>query len=350
MVKIREYKTQATKNIFGNIEMLTFPMKVKDIIHIYYVAVRGRDDEEGAVQRILNTQRIKSIKKFVLEGNMFISSFILNWTDKNKTPSFADGNVTIPIIPHAAQVIDGQHRLAGLHDAYKENEEIGEKEILVSLSLSLSNKQAAFIFLNINSEQKPVPRSLIYDLYGVLEDNIEHAINRANDIAAELNDNADSPYYNCVKKPGSKRGEGMIDLSTIVSSLKKHLEITGTFANYKLRNLNIQKQVVLNFIDAIYYYYEKEGSWANKIKNPFLQNAGFYGAIEFLTTSLIPKCSTKKSFSVETMKSFLQLDQNDLLLQKDIKGSDGKTARKKIVDFLETSIKNSIPEQEEYEL
>ncbi|WP_168121269.1 DGQHR domain-containing protein [Paenibacillus sp. HB172176] len=350
MVDVGEYTTKVIRNTFGDVEMLTFSMKVKDIVHIYYVAARGRDDEEGAVQRILNKQRIKSIKKFILDGNMFVSSFILNWTDENSQPTYTDEEISIPIIPSAAQVIDGQHRLAGLQEALKDREEIGEKDILVTLSIKLTTKQAAAIFLNINSEQKPVPRSLIYDLYGVVEDNNDHAINRANDIASDLNDNTDSPYYNCVKFPGSPRGVGMIDLSTVVSSLKKHLDFNGTFPNYKLRDLNIQKQVIMNYFTAINYYYEKEGMWSSRTKNPFLQNAGFFGAIEFLTTSLIPKCSNKKSFSIGTMKSFLQLDQNDLLTQKDIKGLDGKTARNKVIDFLETSIRNSIPEQDEYEL
>jgi DNA sulfur modification protein DndB len=107
MVEIKKYSVNALKNIFGDTEVFTFSMKVKDIVHIYYVAVRGRDEEEGAVQRILNKQRIKSIKKFVLDGNMFLSSFILNWTDKNNLPNYLNGQITIPIISSAAQVIDG---------------------------------------------------------------------------------------------------------------------------------------------------------------------------------------------------------------------------------------------------
>lgn len=66
----------------GEIDAYIFPMKIKDVLPIYYVAVRGRDNVEGAVQRVLNKRRISSIKNFVLEGNMFFNSFILNWVDK----------------------------------------------------------------------------------------------------------------------------------------------------------------------------------------------------------------------------------------------------------------------------
>ena len=38
----------------GDVKAYIFIAKVKDILPIYYVAVRGRDDVEGAVQRVLN--------------------------------------------------------------------------------------------------------------------------------------------------------------------------------------------------------------------------------------------------------------------------------------------------------
>ncbi len=42
------------KTKLGDVQAYIFTAKVKDILPIYYVAVRGRDDVEGAVQRVLN--------------------------------------------------------------------------------------------------------------------------------------------------------------------------------------------------------------------------------------------------------------------------------------------------------
>ncbi len=337
------------KTKFGKIEVYTLPMKVKDLVFMYYVAVRGRDDEEGAVQRVLNRQRIKAIKDFILQGNMFFNTFILNWTETIKKPSFVNGKIVIPLVASSAQVIDGQHRLAGLDEAIKSDDTVGEKEVLVTICIGLSTKEAATIFLNINSEQKPVPKSLIYDLYGVVEDEKKHAINRANDIVEELNDNQDSPYYKAIKYPGSPRGVGIVDLSTVVSSLKNHLEPDGAFWNFNLRDLVLQKQAILNFFSAIKYYYEKEGIWTDKSKNPFLQSSGFYGAIDYFVATLLPRCAEKKSFKIETIKTLLALDNCSLLQQKDIKNLDGKTARKKVKEFLESNLIQNLPYQEEYE-
>lgn len=67
----------------GDIDVKIFLMKVKDLLPIYYVAVRGRDNIPGAVQRVLSKRRISSIKSFILDGNMFFNTFILNWVEKN---------------------------------------------------------------------------------------------------------------------------------------------------------------------------------------------------------------------------------------------------------------------------
>ncbi len=265
---IKYITTKSLKTKFGSLTVYTQSLKIKDVINMFYVAVRGRDDEEGAVQRVLNRQRITLIKKYILEGNNFYSTFILNWTDLKLKPEYNNNEIKIPVIQSSAQTIDGQHRLVGLQEAYKEDEQIGEKEILVTMSLNLSTKDAARIFVNINSEQKPVPKSLIYDLFGEIENDTNHSINRANDIADELNENIESPYYGTIKYPGKPKGIGLVDLSTVVGSLKKHLESDGVFASHKLTNLQNQKIVILNYFTALRYYYDREDIWNNKNKKP----------------------------------------------------------------------------------
>jgi DGQHR domain-containing protein len=324
-------------------------MKVKDVAHISYIAVRGRDHEEGSVQRVLSKRRIDSIKEFILSGNMFFNSFILNWTDSNFPPRYRNNKISIKITPAAAQMIDGQHRLAGLEAAMEEDKLVSEKEILVSLCISLSTKEAATIFLNINSEQRPVPKSLIYDLFGEVEDDRDHSINRANDIAQDLSENRESPFYRSIKYPGAPRGVGIIDLSTIVTALKKHLAPEGIFARVNLNSLNYQKLAVMNYFNAIRSYYDEEGIWNSKTKNPFFKSAGFNGAVDYLTATLLMKCAEANSFTAKTFRRLLRLDSGGLLLHEDIKSLDGKTARKKIAEYLQSNLLKSLPEQEEYE-
>jgi len=345
----QHYKTKYFKTSFGDIPAFTFSIKVKDLILIHYVAVRGVDDEQGAVQRILNKRRITNIKNYILDGNLFFNSFILNWTDENYSPKTANQMINIPLVTASAQVIDGQHRIAGLEEAIKENDAIGDQEVIVTLCKHLETSQAAKIFLNINTEQKPVPRSLIYDLFGEVVDDKNHAIIRASDIAKEMNEDSDSPLYKLIKFPGSPRGVGSIELSSFVTAMKPFLGPDGVFSTVNINSFKHQRDVVINFFSVIKDYYVKDKIWNSKTKNPFIKAAGFNGAMDYLAGTLVLKCAEKKSFSKSSMKEILGLSHDDLLIWDDMKGLDGKTSRKKVKEYLEASLINSLPDQSEYE-
>lgn len=337
------------KTTFGEIPAYTFAMRAQDLLDLHYVAVRGKDKEEGAVQRPLSTRRINGIKTYILDGNTFFNSFIINWTEQNFTPKYSKGSISVPLIPHAAQVIDGQHRLAGLEQAIEEDETVGDSELLVTMCIGLTTPDAARIFLNINTEQRPVPKSLVFDLFGDVVDDTEHAVNRASDLARDLNEDPNSPLYKLIKFPGAPRGQGSIELSTFVSALKDHLKPrTGTFYIYKLRDYDSQKASLYNFFQSIRDYYSDAKAWSSSAKNPFLRAAGFNGAIDFFIESLIKRCAQNGSFSISDMKEAIGLDREGLITWDDLKGKDGKTARKMIRDLLESNLLNSLPHHNEY--
>jgi len=52
----------------GKRQFLLTKLPAKVVAKISYAAVRGRDGEEGAIQRVLNTSRISGIKAFTLGG------------------------------------------------------------------------------------------------------------------------------------------------------------------------------------------------------------------------------------------------------------------------------------------
>ncbi len=331
------------------IKIYTFPMKVKDLVKISYVAVRGRDEEEGAVQRVLNRKRIASIKQYVLDGNMFVNTFVINWNDKNYIPQINSDKIEIPLVDSVAQLLDGQHRLEGLKEAIKSETSVSEKQVLVSMVIGLGTKDAAKIFININSEQKPVPKSLIFDLYGVTDDDKNFAITRSDDIAKLLNENIDSPYYNLIKYPGSPRGKGKIDLSTVVSTLKKHVDIGGKFVDNNIKDLNFQSQIIINYFSVLKYYWDEDELWENQSQNVFLKAAGFVAALEFFFEYVFPKCVENKSFKKEYITSLFDFSEVTLITNKEIKGSDGKSARKMIVDNLKEGLRSEAPKENEYE-
>jgi len=302
------------------------------LVDISYASVRGQDDEPGAVQRLLNPKRIESIKDFTLQAGDYPGAIILNWVSKENNLKKEKQAISFFNTPRSAQIIDGQHRVAGIKSAIGERAEISEIEIPVAMYENLTTRQCADIFLAINTEQKTVPRSLVFDLYGIASESvIDPAAERARDISTYLNEIEESPYSSQIKFPGATKRKGGIALSTSVTSIKPLVEEKGSFEQIGIFELESQKRIILNFFTAIQEKYEDE--WKNK-DNIFLYAAGFAGALEFLQLRVVPYCNSKGSFKVETIKDALALTKSSLIYQSEVKGMGGTAAQKHVFDRL----------------
>ncbi len=312
-------------------------MSCKDIINISYIARRGFDEEEGAVQRILNKSRITSIANYLLNGGYFPTNIILNVTDNTKV-SIDTNNSTLTFSEETriAQLLDGQHRVAGMREAQKSNPAIGNVEFPVLLAIGLSTSQCANIFVSINTEQKNVPKSLIYDLYGLVETpNRDYSLDRGRDIAENLNKMEDSPYAGYVKFPGSARFKGGIQLSSMVNSLRPLVKSRGEFEKYNITTLERQTKTLINYFSALQYYYDKK--WY-ELTNPFLYGSGFSAAIDVLINKLLPHCHSKRSYSIETFKSVIHLTRENLPTQNDVKKTSGEAAKEILIQKLSIAV------------
>jgi len=305
-------------------------LPAKHLTKIAYASVRGDSDEEGAVQRYLSQRRIAGVRAFALEGGDYPSCIVLNWR-KGKLVR-TSGKVTIPQVFRSAQIIDGQHRVAGLEEAIKEDPKVGRVEIPVAIYNNLTTQECADIFLAINTEQKPVSRSLVYDLYGLASSHlVDQTALRAKDIATALNESEDSPYQGLIKFPGAPRTRGGIALSTVVSALKPLVDEKGPLELAGIRELERQTVVILNLFNALR---EKYGEKWESTDNPFQYASGFAGAILFFRNKIIDYCKSKKSFTKQTISDAIKLRQNQLLEQSDVKGQSGSAAVNMIYDSL----------------
>lgn len=317
---------QNTKRIL----LTTMPAGV--VVKISYAAVRGQSDEPGAVQRILNPRRINSIKQFTIEVGDFPGAIILNWVNQEYPLQRQNNELVLPLADRAAQIIDGQHRLAGIKAAIEANPEIADIQLPVALYENLTTRQCADIFLSINTEQKTVPRSLVFDLYGLAsEPTIDAAATRARDIAIFLNEEELSPYKDAIKLPGAPRKKGGIALSTAVTALKDLVEERGSFEQIGATELELQQRIILNYFSVLQEKYVDDWDSAT---NAFMYASGFLGAIEFFKLRLMPFCNQNRSFLKETISDAIQMRHSNRILQSEVKGLGGKDAPKKIYERL----------------
>lgn len=320
----------------GNHSLLLSGIPAGVVARISYVAIRGQSDETGAVQRVLNARRINSIKSFTLNGGNYPGSIVLNWTSVENPVIKPNGRISFRDDQRSAQIIDGQHRVAGIAAAIVEDPNIADLQLAVAIYEQLTDQECADIFLSINTEQKTVPRSLVFDLYGIAsEATVDPAAVRARDIAVILNESEESPYLNNIKFPGSPIRKGGIALSTAVSAIKPLVEESGTFQQVGITEFELQKQIVLNFFVALSRKYGK--AWLDR-GNAFQYAAGFSGAIEFLKNRIVPLCAQKLKFKTETIEQLIDLQSDDLIQQVEVKGLGGRDATKKIFDRLMESL------------
>lgn len=305
---------------------------------VSYVAVRGVDDEVGAVQRILIERRIKGIKDFALSGGDFPAAIVLNWVADDLVIN--DSCIEFPLGSRKAQIIDGQHRVAGIKAAMKENPEIARLQIPVVIYNKMTTKECADIFLAINTEQKPAPKSLVYDLYGVSSDTtLDPASSRARDIADYLNKDELSPYYSKIKFPGEKRRKGGIALSTAVSAIKPIVEEKAIFEQIGITELLLQIKCFQNYFNALCREYGEE--WDSK-SNVFQYSAGFTAACEFFMLKIIPYCNGKTSFEEQTISEVLKLKDVGLIKQDEVSKKSGKEAVRLIISRLESAFEPAV--------
>lgn len=130
-------------------------------------------------QRPKAERRLKEIAEFInSKAASFPNSIILaaNYREDNglieedegrkwrlSQPENSIGTLTVPTSAKLAPVIDGQHRLFAYN--YADREKL-EMPLLCAVFFDLPKPFQAFLFATINANQRPVSKSLTYELFG----------------------------------------------------------------------------------------------------------------------------------------------------------------------------------------
>jgi len=128
--------------------------------------------------------------------------------------------ISIPSqIKHAA-IIDGQHRLNG----FLELESVGkDMELVCSVYFDLPSSLQAFLFATINSTQKPVDKSLAYQLFGfeLLDEEFKSwsPDKLAISICRKLDNDDKSPFYQHIKLINSVKQDWMVSVAAVVDGI-----------------------------------------------------------------------------------------------------------------------------------
>lgn len=153
-------------------------------------------EEYIGIQRPLNPVRVDEIKKYVKTWDAsFPNSVILAI---NPDHYFFEGDfIYIKKDENSANIIDGQHRLAGFDKSTG-----NEFDIILSLFPELELEEQAYLFSVINTKMTKINPSLEKNLYEVATINTPEKF--AHNIAKTFNQEPNNPWFQKIKMLGRK--------------------------------------------------------------------------------------------------------------------------------------------------
>jgi len=193
----------ATKGSMGGVSFYNFLISPYELLKISYISHKATlGDDLETYQRMVKPSRLKSIAAYIDKGGQFPTNIVINFkTRKNnlefqKIESFENttfGKLTLPGKYGSAWVIDGQHRLYGF--AFSKR---GTKHVIPVLAYeNLPTPEEMDLFIDINSKQVKVSRSLLNELYASLnfdsDDSTERLGAMYSKIALHLDEVQNSP-------------------------------------------------------------------------------------------------------------------------------------------------------------
>ena len=183
----------------------------------------SRSDSKFGVQRSHKEDRDRQIGQFIAsEHPFFPNTVIINFPIEYKESFYSSetGMLRVDIAFKSAYVIDGQHRLKAFASKYSNACNL---DLVVAAYFNLELPTIAEIFTRINFFQKPVSKSLVYDLLDFNKDPLFQQYKEAHEIISILNDKVGSPFYGLIKILGV--GPGLLSQAAAVEALTTRYKI-----------------------------------------------------------------------------------------------------------------------------
>jgi len=231
-----------------DLTLFTTSLFVSDLLEKDFFKIDRLDasvKSEQGYQRVLDERRKKKFADYLVnawkEGDAFLPTSVFLATDKNieyseETHSISfDTNIIGPF-----NVVDGQHRIAGLIEAVERVPAIKEFQIPVNIAVNLDEISQMCHFLIVNSTQKAVDKAIVQQIHARLTNMIEfeeiptlpkwiqRQVLKGEDrdallITEYLNTDNDSPWKGKILMANDQSKTFTIKQNSFVSSIKKYI-------------------------------------------------------------------------------------------------------------------------------
>lgn len=308
----------------GTSKLYVFVMKASELWNMVSINRRDTDKNEG-YQRVLPNSRVKAVSAYINDGNPIPNSILVAFD--NATFDAKSKQLHIPAGTDVGWVIDGQHRLAGAHEAsiqYSKDYEL----VVIGLLDADEDKQIEY-FVTINREAKGVPTSLVLDLLKKIprQKPADVANERAADLARALREENTSPLFARIVIDSPSKGQ-----ISLVNFVRKVTPLVHQQSGrLKIYTFEQQKTIISNYFQAIKEVYKEEWRKENPV---FFRTVGF-GALMNVFDRVFNECTDRySSFAPADIKRLLDLVADFDFGQWTEYGSGNKAETDAAQDFL----------------
>ena len=278
-----ENRIPAIEGAMGGYTYYSFSIEPEKLLKLAYVLHRNEAncDMMPTYQRIIKKSRLKEIRKFIDNKGFFPNSLIISIDTNGKKLRFDPapavsqvenaisriGILHLPKLYRSAYIIDGQHRLYG----YAESKHAADNTVPVVAFVNLEKDKQVELFMEINENQKAVPKNLRNtlnaDLLWTSEDKNKQRKALRLHIAQRLGELQSSPFFNrIVIGENETSAYCCLTIDTIENGLKSthfltrfgkdNVEIeSGTFD----RGSNeATREILLPFLMEAFQYFRNE--------------------------------------------------------------------------------------------
>ena len=231
----------------GSLKLYATSLTVRDLKrpNFYTISKLDPDDEGPGFQRLLNEGRAKRLAEYLVDGqtekDAFLPTSIFLATNKDISFDSATNTVTFEVSEIGPfNVVDGQHRIAGLVLAAEKNPDLLQFEIPVNIAVSLDDISQMCHFLIVNTTQRSVDKAIEQQIVARLTKMvglektptiprwIRRQVEKGEDaralsVANFLNTDAASPWFGKIRMANDEGDGATINQKSFVNSIKKHI-------------------------------------------------------------------------------------------------------------------------------
>jgi len=309
----------------GSLKLYATSLQVSDLKRPNFYTISKLDpaDAGAGYQRLLNEGRAKRLAEYLIDGqtekDAFLPTSIFLATTKDIPFDSSTNTITFVVNQIGPfNVVDGQHRIAGLVLAADKNPELLQFEIPVNIAVNLDDISQMCHFLIVNTTQRSVDKSIEQQIVARLTKMvglektptiprwIRKQVEKGDDaralsVANFLNTDAGSPWLGKIRMANDENEDATINQKSFINSIKKNIFSANNPLSNPVWDAN-RPMILSNYWKAIIELLINDESATPSV----IYKTNGVELFHTVSATVFTHLATKNDFKKDTVKALLK--------------------------------------------